>query len=315
MACRFPCPILAIAAFCGCLHAGMAAEITAERSDGGAIVKIDGQLFTEYLIHSGTKPVLWPIIGPTGKTVTRDYPMAERAGEKTDHPHHRSLWFSHGRVGGADFWLEAGTHGTIKHLEFTRIAGGNPAVVATKNAWLAPNGKKVCEDQRTLRFGADNKARWIDFDITLKAGDQPLTFGDTKEGAFGIRVAESISVDAKQGGKMVNSRGQVNDAAWGQPAEWIDYHGPLEGKTVGIAVLNHPSSFRYPTRWHARPYGLLAANPFCLREFTGNQSADGAATLKAGDRITLRYRVLLHGGDEREGRVAEAFSAYSKERP
>ena len=64
----------------------------------GAVVKIDGQLFTEYLVRSGTKPILWPIIGPTGKPMTRDYPLRDRAGEKTDHPHQRSLWFTHGDV-------------------------------------------------------------------------------------------------------------------------------------------------------------------------------------------------------------------------
>jgi len=112
---------------------------------------------------------------------------------------------------------------------------------------------------------------------------------------------------------MVNSRGQVNKAAWGQPAEWIDYHVPVDGQTVGIAILNHPSSFRFPTRWHARSYGLLAANPFCLREFTGSEAAGGGKTLSPGEAITLRYRVLLHRGDEREGRVSEAFSVYSKD--
>ena len=112
---------------------------------------------------------------------------------------------------------------------------------------------------------------------------------------------------------MVNSRGQVDNAAWGQPAEWIDCHGPVDGQTVGIAILNHPSSFRFPTRWHARPYGLLAANPFCLREFTGSQAAGGGKTLSPGETIALRYRVLFHRGDEKEGQVAEAFSVYAKE--
>jgi hypothetical protein len=193
------------------------------------------------------------------------------------------------------------------------VASGKPAVIAARNAWLAPDGKKVCEDERTLRFNTDGNARWIDFDITLKATDGPVTFGDTKEGAFGVRVAQSISVDAGRGGKMVNSRGQVDNAAWGQPAEWIDYHGPVDGQTVGIAILNHPSSFRFPTRWHARPYGLLAANPFSLREFTGGKEAGGGKTLSPGQSITLRYRVLLHRGDEREGGVSEAFSVYSRE--
>jgi hypothetical protein len=304
--------VLAIATLlAGCFDA-ISAEITAERSEKGAVVKIDGHLFTEYLTRSGTKPILWPIIGPTGKPMTRDFPMRNHPGEAKDHPHQRSLWFSHGNVNGIDFWAEQGKVGAIKHLEFTKIAGGKPAVVATRNAWLAPDGRRICEDQRTLHFDTDGDARWIDFDITLKATDGDVIFGDTKEGSFGVRVAQTLSVDAGRGGKIVNSRGQTNAAAWGQPAAWVDYHGPIDGETIGVAILNHPDSFRYPTHWHVRTYGLFAANPFGLHEFPGGKNADGTFTLRRGENVTFRYRVLLHRGDEREGRVAERFSAYSK---
>ncbi|MCD4728086.1 MAG: PmoA family protein [Pirellulales bacterium] len=307
-----PFVALALVSFSPCFQ-GFSAEITVERSERGAVVKIDGRLFTEYLVRSGNKPVLWPIIGPTGKPMTRDYPMRDNPDEKKDHPHHRSLWFTHGEVNGVDFWSEKGRDGTIKLVEFTRLAGGKPATNAARNVWINPDGKKICEDRRTLRFDTDGAARWIDFDIVLKATDGAVTFGDTKEGTFGVRVAETIRVDAGQGGKLVNSRRQVNKAAWGKPAEWIDYHGPVDGQTVGIAILNHPDSFRFPTYWHARTYGLLTANPFGLHDFTGGKRSDGAYTLSPGGTMTLRYRVLLHRGDERQGRVAEAFSVYSDE--
>jgi hypothetical protein len=304
--------ILVAASFAFCRSA-LSAEITVERSDKGAVVKIDGQLFTEYLVRSGTKPILWPIIGPTGKPMTRDFPMRKRAGESKDHPHQRSLWFSHGNVNGVNFWTETGNVGTIKHLDFTALASGKQATIATRNAWLARDGRRVCEDLRTLRFGADGDARWIDFDITLKATDGDLVFGDTKEGTFGIRVAETLSVDAKRGGKIVNSQGQVNGDAWGQPAAWVDYHGPVDGQTVGIAIFNHPSSFRYPTTWHVRTYGLFAANPFGLHDFPGGESKNGTVTVPKGKTLDLRYRVLLHRGDERDGKVAEKFAAYAAE--
>jgi hypothetical protein len=293
---------------------GFSAEIAAERSEKGVVVKIDGQLFTEYLVQSGTKPILWPMIGPTGKPMTRDYPLRDRADEqRKDHPHQRSLWFTHGNVNGVDFWTEKPGAGSIKHLEFTKIAGGKPATVATRNAWLAADGRKVCEDRRTLRFGTDGDARWIDFDIDIAATDGPVTFGDTKEGTFGVRVAESISVDAHQGGKIVNDRGQTDAAAWGQPAAWVDYHGPVDGQTVGIAIFNHPTSFRSPTCWHVRTYGLFAANPFGLHDFAGGQPHRGDYTLPAGQTLALRYRVFLHRGDEKQGKLSEAFSSYAKE--
>jgi hypothetical protein len=293
----------------------LAATVTAERSEGGAVVKIDGQPFTEYLTLSGNKPILWPIIGPTGKPLTRDYPMAKEADETKDHVHHRSLWFTHGSVNGVDFWAEKpGAGGIIeRHREFVRIESGPRAVIVTRNDWLGPDGKKQLEDERTLTFGVEGQTRWIDYAITLKATEGPVKFADTKEGTFGVRVAETMRVDAKKGGRIVNSKGQVNGDAWGKPAEWVDYHGPVDGQTVGIAILNHPGSFRFPTYWHVRTYGLFAANPFGVRDFAGKTAADGSHTIPGGEALTLRYRVVLHRGDEKEGKIAEMFSAYSRE--
>jgi hypothetical protein len=294
-------------------------EITAERSENGVIVKIDGQLFTEYVVKSETKPILWPILGPTGKPMTRDYPLREHPGEATDHPHQRSLWFTHGNVNSVNFWAElrsapnAKNLGTIQHVKFLTVAGGKPAVIVAQNDWLGPDGKKICEDQRTLRFDTDGNVRWIDFDVAVKATEGPVTFADDKEGAFGVRVAQSICVDAKQGGKIVNSKQQTDGAAWGQQAPWVDYYGPVDGQTVGIAIFNHPSSFRYPTYWHVRGYGLFAANPFGVHEFSAGKLSGGAHTIAAGECMTLRYRVFLHQGDEKTGKVAEAFEAYCKD--
>lgn len=293
------------------------AEITAERSENGAIVKIDGQLFTEYLVKSETKPILWPILGPTGKPMTRDYPLRERPDEATDHPHQRSLWFAHGNVNGVNFWAEPRSApnnknlGVIQHVKFLTVASGKPAVIVTQNDWLGPDGKKICEDQRTLQFDTDGTARWIDFDVAVKATDGPVTFADDKEGAFGVRIAHSMTVDAKQGGKIINSKHQTDGAAWGQPAPWVDCHGPVDGQVLGIAIFNHPNSFRYPTYWHVRGYGLFAANPFGVHEFSAGKLDGGAHTIPSGECMTLRYRVFLHQGDETAGKVAEAFDAYS----
>lgn len=286
-----------------------AAEITAQRSKNGVVVKIDGKLFTEYVTDFQGTPILWPIIGPTGKPMTRAHPMGEAPGERKDHPHHRSLWFTHGDVNGLSFWHRE----TIKHREFLKIESGQKAVVVTRNDWLAPDGSKVCEDERTLTFGTDGQARWIDFDITIKATNGRVKFGDTKEGTMAVRVAATMKVDADKGGRIVNSEGQTDREAWGKRAAWVDYHGPVDGQTVGIAILNHPSSFRFPTYWHVRTYGLFAANPFGLHDFTGSREVDGSHTLAQGQQLALRYRVLLHRGDEKSAKVAEAFAAYAKE--
>jgi len=276
------------------------AEVTTERNDAGVVIKLDGQPFAEYLVRSGSKPVVWPIIGPTGKPMTRFYPMAEHPGESHDHPHHRSLWFTHGRVNGVDFWLEGDSRGTIEHLEFAKVEGGKTATIVTHNAWKAPDGKEVCQDERKLVFGGNGDARWIDFSITIMANNGPVNFGRTKEGTFGIRTATTMRPDKGKGGKIINNEGQTDKSAWGKQAAWVDYHGPVDGETVGIAIFNHPSSFRFPTHWHVRTYGLFAANPFMKEEHT----------IEAGDAITLRYRVYLHRGDEKQANIADAFEHY-----
>lgn len=287
-------------------------EVTATQSADNVTIQIDGQPFAEYLVKSGSKPIVWPIYGPTGKRMTRSWPMDDTvAAEKDrDHIHQRSLWFTHGDVNGIDFWSEG--KGRIEHREFVKIESGNEAKVVTKNDWLSPDGSQtICQDQRTFVFGGDAKRRWIDVTIEIKATAGPVVFGDTKEGSFGIRVPSTMRVDSLKGGKIVNSEGLINFAAWGKPAAWVDYHGPVEGETLGIAIMNHPSSFRFPTHWHVRTYGLFAANPFGLGDFTAGKSK-GEYTLPEGETLKLRYRVLLHEGDEKAGAVAEAYAEFAK---
>jgi hypothetical protein len=293
--------------------AAEAASFELQQDPDGVTVKLDGQLLTRYLIKSGNKPILWPIIGPNGEELTRGYPMREATpDERTDHPHQRSLWFTHGDVNGISFWHEGARTGEIVHREFVRVEGGDDPVIVTRNDWNGPDGKLLCTDERTFRFGADGRHVWIDMDITVTASDDPVTFGDTKEGSGGIRVAGTMKVDAKKGGRIVNSEGDTDGAAWGKQAAWCDYHGPVDGNVVGIAILNHPSSFRFPTYWHVRTYGLFSPNPFGISDFTRAAKGAGDHTLQPGESFTVNYRFLIHEGDEKQGQVAEAFARYAE---
>jgi Methane oxygenase PmoA len=306
-----------------------AADFTVEKTDNGVTVKLDGKLFTEYLIQSGKKPVLWPIIGPTGKPMTRPWPMdtsevdklkASKGGKlakndplSDDHPWHRSLWFSYQSVNGSNLWEEHANTGSTKHREFVTVSGGPQAKIVTRNDWLDPAGKKILEDERTITCSTDGDNRMIDFDIALKATEGDVTFGDEKDGVFGVRVPDSMRVDAKQGGSFVNSDGKVDEpGVWGKPASWVDYHGPVDGETLGIAIMNHPSSYLYPTYWHTRDYGLFAANPFARHAFDANVPK-ASYQLASGETKKFRFRLVFHKGDEKEGHIAEAFAKYSQQ--
>jgi hypothetical protein len=279
--------------------------------DRDVTVQIDGAPFTTHRVGTGPKPFYFPLIGPTGKRFTRAFPMEDVPGEKRDHPHQRSMWFTHGKVNGIDFWSELKGHGSIAEKS-RQLVQGAPALglIRTTDDWLGPDGKVVCTDERVVRFYGARGARILDFDITIKATNGPVTFGDTKEGMFGVRVATSIDVTSKKGGKISSSDGLIDEAAWGKPATWVDYTGPVEGETVGIAILNHPTSFRHPTTWHVRPYGLFAANPFGWHDFGNKESGD--YTIPAGESIRFGYRVILHKGDTASANLPAAYSGYAK---
>ena len=162
-----------------------------------------------------------------------------------------------------------------------------------------------------LTFYRTEGSRIIDFEITLKATDGPVTFGDTKEGMFGLRVASSMDVNKKKGGKITNAEGLTDDQAWGKASPWVDYTGPVEGKTVGIAILNHPRSFRYPTTWHVRTYGLFAANPFGWHDFGLGEV--GEYTLPGGRVDPVRLPGDPARGRHRRRRISRsAFEAYAE---
>ncbi|MBX3419944.1 MAG: PmoA family protein [Pirellulaceae bacterium] len=269
------------------------AQFQLEKEDAGVRVLWNGQLITQYLT-ARPSPILWPLLGPDNVKLTRDYPMLpDTAGEKRDHPHHRSLWFTHGAVNGSDFWHKGGT---VVHQEFTTLESGPQAVIGSVNLWIKNDGEKVLTERRRMTFHADEDMRWIDFDIVLDAEFGEVHFGDTKEGSFAVRVAETMKVDAGKGGRIVNSEGKSNLLAWGQRAAWVNYTGPVGEKTYGVAMFCHPSSFNFPHRWHVRTYGLFAANPFGEQQFVGGSESGSGVVLKDSEALKLRYRVLLHRG-------------------
>ena len=284
------------------------------------IVSIAGAPFTEYHFLDTPKPFLYPLIGPGGVALTRNFPMASPEGEEHDHPHHRSLWFGHGLVNGVDFWTESSGAGRIVHDKFTGIRGGaDKGIIRSRNKWIAPDGKVVCTDERSMTFyNAGVNARLLDFEITIRADHGEVVFGDTKEGTMGVRVAESMRLNRPTGGMnpgshIVNSEGARYIEARGKRAKWCDYSGLVGGKIAGIAIFDHPQNPRYPTWWMARDYGLLNANPFGQHEFEklSNENV-GDLKISAGQSVTFRYRFYLHEGDEKQAKVAERYAEFAK---
>ncbi|MBO5438711.1 MAG: PmoA family protein [Thermoguttaceae bacterium] len=294
-----------------------AAEVKFEKNEGAVKVLIDGMHFTTYNFSYGMKPIFWPVYAPNGNGLTRDYPMKDPNPKRFpfdsyDHIHQRSVWFTHGSVNGYDFWHEqpSRTSGLIEHQEFTKFEA--PSFTSV-NLWkVRPTNQILLTEERTCTFGADTHGRWMDLELKLIASHGDVKFGDTKEGTMGVRVPGVLEVNKKQGGKITNAEGLTNDAAWGKQSPWVDYSGIINGKNCGVAIMNHPTSERFPTYWHVRTYGLFAANPFGVRDFTGGKIQDGSLTVKNGESVTFKYRLYFHDGNTEEAEVAKNYESYAK---
>ncbi len=283
---------------------------------GSSRIDIDGKIFSSY-VHGGKglfKPYFYPLGNPAGGNLTRHYPLKRGVkGERADHPHHRSLWFTHGEVNGVDFWAESKTTGRIVHRGFkSKESGSVYGRLVSTNSWETVKGEKILEERRAVRIIPLASGQVLmDFDIRLVATEGEVLFGSTKEGSFGLRVAGTMKQTS--GGTIKNSRGGLGAAeCWGKPAEWIDYYGPVDGKVVGVTIMDHPESFRHPTHWHIRDYGLFAANPFGHRHFYGKEAAGkGDYRLQKGQSIRFKYRLYIHHGTTASSSVERVYEGFS----
>ena len=305
---------------CGVAHAAESASpgVKITQLDDRLRIEINGELFSEYHFKDVSRPFLYPIIGPDHAPMTRDWPMKEGENEEHDHKHHRSFWFAH-EINGVDFWSEEPKAGKTVHEAFTQIKSGKDAgVIRSKDKYVAPDGKTVCTDDRTLRIYNRADERLIDFEITVHASKGAVRFDDTKEGTMALRLNETMRLEpnkfnkGKPTGHIVNSEGVRDGDTWGKRADWVDYYGPVDGKIVGVAIFDHPQNPRHPTWWHVRDYGLFAANPFGLHDFEKKPPGTGELTVAAGKSVTFRYRFYFHRGDEKEANVAGRYREYAR---
>jgi hypothetical protein len=314
-------------------------EVKLTRLDDRVRVEIGGQLFTEYVTAGASRPYCYPIVAADGTTLTRDFPQKNTPGEEHDHPWHRSMWFEHSMVNGVDFWNEgSGDVGRSPKAKGQtvpdgpiEITSGAMGVIRARNRWVAPDGKLICTDERTIRVHAIGDARFIDYEVTVHAlPNEPLVFGDNKDGTMALRLAQWMTMPHKANvkgedgkstkkevggtGHIITANGDRDEAAWGKRADWCDYYADHNGKTYGIAIFDHPQNLRHPTWWMARDYGLFGANPFGWHDYEKefkDEPHKGDYTVPAGGSLTLRYRFFFHLGDDKAAHVADRYADYA----
>ncbi len=324
-------------------------QVVPKPADRRVDITIDGQPFTSYIWPTRIKkPVLYPIIDAEGVTITRGYPLDPRPGERTDHPHHTGLWFNYSNVNGFDFWnnseaispQRAPKMGTIAFDKIVSAeSGATRGELVTDSTWIDGNNHPILAETTRYVFAHDGPTRSIDLIVTLKALDH-VVFNDDKDGLLGLRVARWLESPEEKGGTFTDANGNATkvaaaatlpgvapptgeyltsegvkgEAAWSTRGRWCSLTGHNDaGHTVTVAIFDHPGNVNYPTYWHARGYGLFAANPLGQHVFDAKQPLLDY-TLEKGQSTTFRYRVVIytHAATPDElNREADAFAAAS----
>ncbi len=271
-------------------------KIHFRHDEAASLLRIEsGKIKTAF--HYGErwpKPFLYPIMSPSGIDMSRAFPLSSRPGESTDHAWHRGLWIGHGDINGIDFWreLKPENTGLIRASSKPQITRAGFYVFTQ----LLPPGqtKPLATLRQIWSFAWREHGFVIDTQFIYSAYTR-LRFADTDDGGFGLRLRDEFRED--RGAVMLSDDGRRGtNSLWGKPARWIDYSAQVEGKTCGVTIFDHPKNLRYPTEWHARPYGLNAANPFAHRSFNGKAAPSGEYEIPAGKALQLSYRVLWHDG-------------------
>jgi len=291
-------------------------------------VMIEGKIFTTLIYpDSLEKPVLYPIYAPGEEIITRGFPIVPRQYEPVDHPHHVGLWFNYENVNGIDFWNNSyaipaekkDLYGKIKLDSITQIKSGGQGSVTYKANWKDRQKNILLNEMTTFIFTAYPDKRIIDR-ITVLTAKQDISFTDAKDGLLGLRVTHELELPSAQPkqftddkgnittvaanarpdvtGNYLTSEGKEGDSAWGTRARWCLLYGKKNNRAISIAIIDHPQNPGYPTYWHARGYGLFAANPLGEKIFSNGKEAL-SFNLKKEASVTFRYRIVIASGKER----------------
>lgn len=307
-------------------------------------VFVNGQPFTSYVWPEKLKvPVLYPLRTAQGTIVTRGFPLEPRAGERVDHPHHAGFWFNYGNVNGVDFWnnsvalpaAEQKKMGTVVHRRITRTSGGKDrGQLDVEMEWVMPDGQPILREATTFVFHAGPNLRGVDRITTLTALDKRVLFHDNKEGMLGMRVRRELEQPSNEplvftdaSGKPTtvkvldnsgvtglyhSSEGKTGDAVWGTRGRWTMLTGKVDQEPIALVIFDHPKNTGYPTYWHARGYGLFAANPLGQEVFSnGKEKLD--FTLEPKQSVTFRYRLLILSGPTTPDQVETQYRSFVNE--
>lgn len=291
--------------------------VLTDNRQGKVAITLNGEFLTNYLYGQElTRPCLWPVIGPGGKHLTRDFPLAdsaiERAQQYDDHPHHKSIWTAWGDLNGADFWSDDPQAGRQVTNQIVVESGYACGLLHTEETWVDRDSKPIVLVHKDIIFhNTPIQNRIIDYHVSFKAPFGMVKVGDTKEGGF-VAMRMAMPLAGIHGATLSLSGGRRGEPdCWGLQSPWCDCSGNVEGVVCGITLMDSPRNQTYPTRWHARDYGLITANPFGLTHFLPDQGLRGDRMLDLGQRMDFEYRIILHAGDAVQAEIDRQYEAFT----
>ncbi|MFQ5806783.1 MAG: DUF6807 family protein [Phycisphaerae bacterium] len=244
------------------------------------------------------KPYFHPVALVDGTVLTWDAPP--------DHPWHHGHWFSWKYVNGLNYWEESRETGesdgrtTIRGVEITSPDDHTARIQMTLH-YGRPGAKPVLIEERLIEVSAPNEAgRYhLDWTMTFRAGMDEVVLDRTplsheKGGkiwggyaGLAFRLAKGL-----QELQAVSSKGEVTE--WKNQrhrskATAMEYHGLIDGRPAGVAILDHPENLNAPSPWYLINSDVMTyINPAVI--------CFGPHTLPAGESLTLRYRTIIHPG-------------------
>jgi methane monooxygenase PmoA-like len=344
LAVLFVCAVIVAAGVTAQKTSGDRITVVPNEAQRRVDISIDGKPFTSYIYPEDMeKPTLYPLRTATGTLVTRGFPRDPRPGERIDHPHHVGLWFNYGNVNNLDFWNNSyaikpeDKHkmGTVYHHAIVSAkSGANEGTLEVDADWDNSDKKALLQEHTKFIFKGGADFRSIDRITTLKALGDPVVFHDDKEGLLGMRVRRELEqpsttaatfTDANGrpttvmqmdntgvNGNYLDSEGKSGDAVWGTRGRWCMLSGKVGDEPVSIVIFDNPANPGFPTYWHARGYGLFAANPLGRKAFDP-KAEEMDFTIPAGQSATFRYRVMIFSRMATPENIEAAYKTYISE--
>jgi hypothetical protein len=242
------------------------------------------------------KPYFHPLATPGGTVLTELRPK--------DHPWHCGLWWSWKYINGRNYWEEdARTHSSegvtdVTARDFQPHDDGS-AVLILDITYHPRGGAAVMTEKRTIEISAPKDGsydmRWTSDFTAVASASLTRTPPSGKPGTSVLGGYAGLTLrlpPATRPWTFSNSEGMTGPkTVQGLHSDWIKFSAGSD--KAAVTIFDDAANVRHPTPWYGHQ-----DMPFFNAAFLFDKTMD----MKAGEKLTLRYRVLVTDHDPGEKR-------------